>query len=142
MNYLDLGYTGLFVISFLAATLLPLTSEGVLLLFLTTGYDPWLCLAVASTGNTLGGLTNYLIGRAGNPEWLKKRVGKPERFARLSEMVQRYGFWTGALSWLPVIGDPLVLILGFFRTPFIPLLVIMFFARTLRYAILIFLWNA
>ena len=79
MDFLSLGYFGLFLISFFAATLLPITSEGVLVLFLLSGFDPWVCLLIATAGNTLGGTTNYALGLLGNPEKMKSRLGNPER---------------------------------------------------------------
>ncbi len=141
MDFLELGYFGLFLICFLSATLLPLASEGVLLLFLLGGFDPWLCLLVATIGNTLGGTTNYAIGLLGNPERLKKRLGKPERFIKMASATKRYGYWLGLVSWVPIIGDPLVVVLGYFRVPFFPLLLLMTLAKFLRYWIIIFVWN-
>lgn len=141
MEYAAFGLFGLFLVSFLAATLLPLASEGVLLYFLIIGFDPWMCLLLATMGNTLGGTTNYFLGKIGHPDNLKKRLGSAERFERFANYAKRYGFWLGLLSWLPFIGDPLVLILGYFRTPFWPLVITMTLSKGIRYAVIIFLWN-
>ena len=67
----EIGYWGLFISSFLAATIIPVTSEALLILMLSMGYDPLISLTSATIGNTLGGWLNYIIGRMGNPYWLK-----------------------------------------------------------------------
>lgn len=140
MEYLDFGYAGLFLIAFLAATILPVTSEGVLVLFLISGYNPWMCLLVASVANTLGGLTNYFLGRIWNPEKLRRSLGSSRRFDRMQNLAQRYGYWLGFISWLPIIGDPLLIVLGYLRTPLVPLVITMSAAKTARYALIILFW--
>jgi membrane protein YqaA with SNARE-associated domain len=141
METLEYGYIGLFVVCFLAATILPFSSEGVLLLFVSLGYDVFLSLTIASIGNTLGGITNYGIGLIGNPASIQKLFKTPDRFERFSKRIKKYGASIALLSWLPFIGDPLTIALGFFRVPFIPVLILMAISKTLRYAFLIFLVN-
>lgn len=139
MEYIEYGYLGLFVVCFLSATILPLSSEGVLILFLALKFDPINCLIIASVANTLGGTTNYAIGRIGKPASLKILFKRPERYEKLNYRVQKYSSSLALLSWVPIIGDPLVIALGFFRVPFIPVLLLMTFAKTTRYSIIIFL---
>ena len=140
MDYLELGYIGLFLICFLSATILPFASEGVLLLFLATGFDPTICLAVSSLGNIIGGLTNYWLGMLGNPESLKKRFKKPDSFECLKKAVDKYGYWLGLLSWTPILGDPLTIALGFFRVRFWPFFFLMSFGKIARYSVIIYLF--
>lgn len=140
MEYIEFGYAGLFLICFLAATILPLTSEGVLVVFLIGGFDPWICLLTASIGNVIGGTTNYLLGLIWNPEKLKKRLGSPQRFERAEKLSQQHGYWLGLISWMPIIGDPLIIVLGYLRTPLVPLILTMSIAKTARYALIIFFW--
>lgn len=138
MGWMDLGLPGLFLASFLAATVLPFSSEALLVLMLQ---GPWSSLSlwgVASLGNTLGGLTNYGLGR-----WLPEgrtlrwfRVD-PARGARWQAFVQRYGPWGALLCWLPVAGDPIAIALGLFRARPVPVAVLMFLGKALRYAVLI-----
>lgn len=142
MEYIELGYFGLFIICFLAATVLPLASEGVLLLFLAANFDPVTCLIVATLGNSIGGLSNYFIGLLGKPDKLKRLFKKPRHYARMINSVDKYGYWLALLSWLPIIGDPLVVALGFFRVKFIPMLILMVLSRFLRYYLIIFIWNS
>ncbi|MDX2359419.1 MAG: YqaA family protein [Crocinitomicaceae bacterium] len=142
MDYLALGFIGLFLVCFLAATILPLTSEGVLVLFLISGFDPFTCLVVASAGNILGGLTNYWLGMIGHPDMIKKRFKKPESYKRLRNAIDKYGYWLGLLSWTPILGDPLTIAVGFFRVRFWPFLLLMSLGKIARYWIIIFWWNA
>ena len=82
------AYLSLFTSSFLAATILPFSSEGVLGLLIHQGYAPFLCVVIATLGNTLGGVTSYYLGYLGKWQWLKKYFGiskeqllKPKRYA-------------------------------------------------------------
>lgn len=84
------------------------------------------------------GMTNYGIGRW-LPEgklmrWLRVDPSKAQRWRTL---VQRYGYWSALLCWLPVIGDPIAIALGLFRTPAWPVLVLMFMGKAVRYAVLV-----
>jgi membrane protein YqaA with SNARE-associated domain len=99
----------LFASSFLAATLLPGGSEAVLYGVLKLHPEQmWLALAVATLGNTLGGLSSYLIGRLfPQKQTLKEMKGLAT--------VQRYGAWALLLSWVPIIGDPLCVAAGWLR---------------------------
>jgi membrane protein YqaA with SNARE-associated domain len=127
------GYTGLFVSSFLSATILPFSSEGILLLLLKSDFNPILCLLFATIGNSLGGLTNYTIGSFGNPLWLKK-VGVTEaKILSFETKVQRYGVWLAFFSWIPIIGDPLSIALGFFKTSFWKFTFLMVLGKFIRY---------
>lgn len=103
-NSASLG--ALFVSSFLAATLLPGGSEAVL--YGVLQYHPelrWPALAVATLGNTLGGLSSYLIGRL---------IPQKNALKGLA-MVQRWGSPVLLLSWVPLIGDPLCVAAGWLR---------------------------
>lgn len=135
------GLPGLFLASFLAATLLPFSSEAMLLAMVAMGGNVGPLLVVATAGNTLGGLVNYGLGRwlpTGRlARWSGLDVGKAERWQAL---VQRRGAWVALLCWLPVIGDPIAIALGLFRAPFVPSALFMLLGKAARYAIL--LWGA
>lgn len=141
MDYLELGYFGLFLICFLSATILPLASEAVLLAFLYYGFDPVVCLIVSTLGNTIGGVTNYLLGMLGKTKTLKKYIKDEKKWAKTEARIEKYGIWLGLITWLPFIGDPLTIVLGFFRVKFIPLFFLMLLGKGLRYFVIIFLWN-
>lgn len=124
------GLIGLFLVCFFASTIVPLPSEATLLFFLNSGnYSPVSILLVASLGNCLGGSTNYLLGYYG-----RKILGK-KQLLRSEALVQRYGSWTALISWVPVIGDPLMVVLGVYRTPFWPTMVLMSLGKIARYLI-------
>lgn len=124
---------------FLSATLLPLASEGVLIAFLFAGADPLIILIIASLGNTIGGTTNYLIGRLLDQEKLRSKINNPKRYDAFVRYGNRYGIYLGLISWVPIIGDPLILVAGFLRVKFVPLTLFMLLSKTTRYAIIIIL---
>ena len=132
------GYLGLFLAAFGAATLLPLQSEAVLVgLLVSDRYWLWGLLAVATLGNVLGSLVNWWLGR-GLERFQDRRwfpVG-PKHMERARAHYQRYGHWSLLLSWLPVIGDPLTLIAGVMREPLGRFLLIVSFAKGVRYGVL------
>jgi membrane protein YqaA with SNARE-associated domain len=140
MDYLEAGYLGLFVVCFLSATILPLTSEGVLIAFLLSGGEPLTALLVATSGNVLGGSTNYFLGRLGEPKWLRKLGVKETRILRFENWVKRYGVWTALLSWVPIVGDPLTIALGFFRANWWWVFLLMLIGKFLRYLLLVLPW--
>jgi membrane protein YqaA with SNARE-associated domain len=133
MDLITIGFTGLFIVTFLSATILPLSSELFLVLMLSKGYDPVTCLIVATVGNSLGGLTNYGIGRLGNPKWLKKTGLTDEKIEKYNGLVSKYGSWLALISWVPIIGDPLVICLGYFRVSFLKILFLVVIGKFLRY---------
>ena len=122
---------GLFANAFLAATILPFSSEPLFLALLALGKDPFTCFLVATVGNSLGGLTNLLLGRFSR-NYFEKRGKSP----RGKELIQRYGAWIAWLSWVPFVGDPLLVAAGFYRTPFVMTAVFMVAGKAGRYAIL------
>ncbi len=137
-SWVDLGLWGLFLASFLAATILPFSSEAVLAAMALGSWSGQSLLLVASAGNTLGGLTNYAIGRWIPQEKLFRRLridaSKAERWRGL---VQRYGPWSALLCWLPFIGDALAVALGLFRAHFVASAVLMFIGKAVRYAVVL-----
>lgn len=133
----ELGFLGLFITCFLAATIIPITSEIFLGAMLTFGYDPILCLIVATVGNTLGGWLNYLIGLIGNPNWLKKINVTTEKINSWEAIIKRYGSFMALFSWLPIIGDVIGVALGFFRANWIAVFTFILIGKFLRYLILV-----
>lgn len=129
------AYSGLFAVAFLAATILPGTSEvGLAGLLLSERYLPALLIAVASVGNTLGAVVNWFLGRG--IERLSERKwfpAKPAELARARTWYERYGRWSLLLSWAPFIGDPLTVIAGALREPLWSFLVLVAIAKTGRY---------
>ena len=134
----DAGLPSLFLACFLAATVLPFSSEALLLAMALGPWGTVPLLLTASIGNTLGGLTNYGIGRWIPEEKLMRRLKvDPQKAQRWNALVDRYGAWCALLCWLPVVGDPIAIALGLFRARFVPVVVLMFIGKAARYAVLI-----
>ncbi|NWA30980.1 DedA family protein [Pseudomonas sp. C6002] len=132
------GYLGLFFAAFGAATLLPMQSEAVLVRLLISGhYSLWLLLGVATAGNVLGSVVNWLLGRS--VERFKDRRWfpvSPRHLEKARTHYQRWGHWSLLLSWVPIIGDPLTLVAGVMREPFWRFLVLVTLAKGARYGVL------
>lgn len=137
------GLTGLFLASFLAATVLPLSSEAVLLAMMTGPWDAWELLAAASMGNWLGGLSSYGLGRLGDPQRMGRWIrADPRRVTRWQRRIERTGAWAALLCWAPIIGDPIAIGLGLMRTPFAATALLMLVGKALRYAALLLAWTS
>ena len=103
---IDLGYWGLFIGSFLASTIIPMSADVLLVGVLTLGGNEWLCLGIATIGNWLGGLTSYGIGWIGKWEWIEKWFKiKEEKLIQQKKYIDRYGVWLALFTWLPFVGD-------------------------------------
>jgi len=128
-------YVGLFWASFLAATVLPFQSEVVLFgMLLTDQYNVALLVLVASLGNILGSVVNYLLGRFLSAfEERRWFPVKREKIARAKGWYHAYGRWSLLLSWLPVIGDPLTIVAGVLRESFPVFVVLVTIAKLSRY---------
>jgi membrane protein YqaA with SNARE-associated domain len=111
MDWLEWGYMGLFIASFLSATVVPFSSEAVLAGILLKGGDPVLSIGIATLGNTLGGMTSFLdrtFGQMGMDRTLpagKQREGDGMAATKLA----RYGSLFAVLSFVPIIGDAIPL---------------------------------
>lgn len=135
------AYLSLFVAAFLAATILPAQSEaGLAGLVILGQYNVFWLITVASAGNILGAVVNYVIG-AGvvsvrRPRWWPEtgQVGQ-----RLTVFYHRYGAVTLLLSWVPIIGDPLTLLAGMMRLSFPVFLCLVSLAKIVRYLVVVWL---
>ena len=129
------GFLSLFLLSFLASTLIPLGSEWLLIAMLLARYDPSRVVAVATVGNYLGALTSYGIGLYGG-EFLKLRVlrmdGNTTRKAE--RLYDRFGSYSLLMSWLPIVGDPLCLVGGVLQVSFLRFSLLVFSGKLARYA--------
>lgn len=122
MEYLmEFGLLGLFLGSFLAATVVPMSADVLLVGMLVAGGSPWVTIAVATLGNWLGGLTSYGIGRAGRWEWIERLHVKRESLERQRSRIERYGAAVALLTWVPFVGDVFAVALGFYRVRFVPM---------------------
>ena len=93
----------------------------------------WLLLAVATAGNTLGAVFNWVLGRYA-ATWRTRLTSLDEaKFERASRWFNRWGIWSLLLSWLPVVGDPLTLLAGMLRTAFLPFVLLVLVGKAARY---------
>jgi len=133
--YISQGYPALFVVSFLASTLIPLGSEWLLAALVVAGFNPMTSVAVATLGNTLGAVTTYGIGLYGSPVLMERVLRVSEESRHKAERIYgRYGFWSLLFSWLPVIGDPLCLVGGVLKIRFMLFILLVFSGKLVRYA--------
>jgi membrane protein YqaA with SNARE-associated domain len=122
------GLSTLFVVAFISATLLPMGSEPALFAFIKL--DPanfWWAIAVATAGNTLGGVVDYWMG------WGASAAVSRKGDARYLRWFARLGPKAMLLAWLPVVGDPLCTVGGWLRLPFWPCVAWMALGKFLRY---------
>ena len=135
-GFVSLGLLGLFLASFLAATVVPFSSEVVFSAMVYGGLDPWTCVFVATAGNWLGGLSCYFIGKLGKVEWMEKYLRiKRESLDKWMDKMQRYGDWFAFFSFLPGIGDAIAVASGFFRCNFWIVAFSMLLGKFVRYVI-------
>jgi membrane protein YqaA with SNARE-associated domain len=131
-------YGGLFLSALLAATILPMQSEAVLVgALLTERHPAWALIAIASIGNVLGSVINWLLGRFIErfraARWFPASAAQLDR---AQDWYRRYGKWSLLLSWAPVIGDPLTVIAGVLREPLPVFLLLVSLAKVGRYLVL------
>jgi|TARA_B110000259_G_scaffold7427_1_gene8081 membrane protein YqaA with SNARE-associated domain len=134
-------YLSLFIISFLAATILPFSSELTLAgLVTTSNYDNLLLLIVASLGNVLGSVVNWTLGfysrKLSKKRWFPF---KDEQIEKSSKWFNKFGRWSLLFAWVPIIGDPLTLAAGLLRVKFIEFLILVTIGKVSRYLVIFYL---
>jgi membrane protein YqaA with SNARE-associated domain len=138
MEYLsELGHIGLFISAFLAATILPLSSEIVLSALLLNGLSPTTLVIIATTGNVLGSLTNYALGYWASLVVVKKWLRMSEEdFVRAEQRFVKYGMFSLCFAWVPIIGDPLTVMAGVLRVRLKWFLILVTAGKFLRYVVI------
>ena len=128
-------FGSVFVAALAAGSILPMQSEAVLAaMLLTSDHAPWLLVLTASTGNILGSVINWLLGR-GIERFRDRRwfpVG-PVMLERAQRWYQRFGKWSLLLSFVPIIGDPLTVMAGVMRERLAIFVAFVAVAKTARY---------
>lgn len=136
------GLIGLFIGSFLAATVVPFSADVLLIGMLAAGANPTATIIVATTGNWLGGITSYGIGRAGKWEWIEKLRVSRESLEKQQKRIESFGAPIALLTWVPFIGDVFAVALGFYRVKFVPAMVWMFIGKAARFICWYLIWYA
>ena len=134
-------YLSLFSISFLAATVLPFSSELTLAgLISTSNYDNLLLLVVASFGNVLGSVFNWSLGFYSRNLTTKKWFPfKETQIERSSKWFSKFGKWSLLFAWLPIVGDPLTFVAGLLRVRFLDFIILVAIGKVSRYLIVFYL---
>lgn len=128
----------MFISAFLAGTVLPFSSEAVLLACIGLGLDPILSTIATASGNILGGMTCIWIGRLGKEEWIGKYLKiKDEHIERASRFIHNRGACMALFSFLPVIGDAILIVLGLMRANLLISALFMAIGKFARYAVLV-----
>ncbi len=132
----DYGLWGLLVASFLAATLIPFSSDALLLLMVANGFTPIDCIVVATLGNWLGGMSSYFLGYLGKWSWIEKYLRiERQKIERWHNKLEKRGAIFAFFSWLPFVGDIFAVGLGILRTNYIVVATAMLIGKFLRYVI-------
>lgn len=136
-----LAYGTLFLSAFLSATLLPGSSEALLATYIGAEQGKiWILLMMAVTGNVLGSIVNWIIGRL-----LSHYVGRKwfpvsvRRYAQATNWFNKYGKWSLLFAWVPVIGDPLTIVAGGLRVPIGIFIILVTVGKLVRYLLV---WQA
>ena len=133
-------YLTLFLLSFLAATILPFSSELTLAgLIATSNYDNLLLLIVASFGNVLGSVINWVLGFYSRNLTTKKWFPfKETQIERSSKWFDKFGKLSLLFAWFPIIGDPLTLVAGLLKVRFIDFIILVAIGKVSRYLIVFY----
>ena len=135
------AFGAMFLLSFAAGSVLPFGSEWLYVLLLSQGALAAPLWLTATAGNTLGGWFSWWLGQRGRL-WYEQHRSLPRGWLTASALFRRYGVWSLVLSWVPVIGDLLVMMAGASGTPRGLSLLLMALGKGLRYALIIVLWEA
>jgi membrane protein YqaA with SNARE-associated domain len=133
---IEYGYIGVFIASFLAATVLPFSSEFVLTGVLLSGAAYWPCIIAATLGNFLGGMTCYWMGWVGKIEWIKKYLRLDiSKLERIQNWIANKGSWIGFFVFLPGVGDFIAVALGFLKANWKIVAISMLAGKFIRYIV-------
>ena len=132
----ELGYWGLFLASFLAATVVPFSSEAILSAMIVADFNPVYCLIAATFGNWFGGISSYYIGYMGKEAWIVKYLRIPkEKTDRFKQRIQGKEAWIAFFCWLPFVGDVIAVVLGLLKINFLNVSMGMLVGKAVRYVI-------
>lgn len=135
---IDWGYVGLFLSALIAGSILPFSSELVLVALVKLGLSPALCVLSAALGNTVGGMTCYYIGRLGRTDWIEKYLRvKPEKVERMQRFLQGKGALMAFFVFLPIVGEVIAIALGLMRSNVWITTLSMFTGKLLRYVLML-----
>jgi len=131
-------YISIFFLSFLAATIIPFSSEVGLLSYMAFGkFNNELLLIFTSLGNILGSCANYILGlyiiKFKTKSWFPFTGNQ---ILKATNWFNRFGVYSLFFSFLPIVGDPLTLIAGMFRVSFMKFIILVSLGKILRYLLI------
>lgn len=143
---IEWGIPGLFLSAMLAGSIIPFSSELVLVALVKLGLNPTACLIAAALGNTAGGMTCYYMGRLGKISWIEKYFKvKREKLDKMVTFLQGKGALMAFFAFLPAIGEVIAIALGYMRGNVWLTTVSMFAGKLIRYILLLYVlenaWN-
>mgnify|MGYP004715332189 CR=1 FL=1 len=135
---IDWGYWGLFLSALIAGSVLPFSSEAVMVVLAGMGLDPVGCVVAAALGNTLGGMTCYYMGRLGKTDWIEKYFKvKKEKIDKMQRFLQGKGALMAFFAFLPFVGEAIAIALGFMRSNVMLTSLSMFTGKLIRYIVML-----
>ena len=131
----DYGYWGMLQLSFLSGSIIPIASEALLVVLLGVGLNAMWLIVVATVGNTLGGITCFMLGYLTDKQTVKRvfRISD-KKMERADSLIQRYGYWAAVLSFMPIIGEAILVALGIMRVDKYKVSIVMAIGKFARYA--------
>ena len=133
------GYWGMFLAAFLAGSFFPFSSEAVMVGLMAAGLDPWVLMIYGTTGNVLGSVVNYFIGRMGKTEWFEKYLHvKPESMEKARRFMRGHGAWMGFFAFIPLLGSAITILLGLMRANPVITFISITLGKIFRYLIQIY----
>ena len=135
---LNYGYSGLFTLSFLASTIIPLGSEGLLVILVKQNFNAMTLVLVATTGNFLGACTSYYIGLKGGGHAERFLRMGPDEIEKAEKYFSKYGSYVLLFTWLPFIGDVFTVVSGILRLKFAVFSILVFIGKFLRYLAVVY----
>ena len=134
------GYLSLFLTSFLASTVLPFGSEGIVILLIHSGFNLFTVVMVATVGNYLGACTTYYIGLKGRTGIIDKYLSiSQDQLTRTDQLFEKYGVYILLFTWVPGIGDAITAAGGLLKLPFKTFSIYVFAGKFARYLAIAYL---
>ena len=135
---IDWGYWGMFVSALLAGSVIPFSSELVLVGLIQLGLNPAGCVMAATVGNVMGGMTCYYMGHLGRVDWIEKYFNvKKEKIDKMQRFLQGKGALMAFFAFLPIIGSVISIALGFMRSNVWLTVTSMFAGKLIRYIVIV-----
>lgn len=136
INY---GYWGMLLSAVLAGSVIPFSSEAVMVGLQAAGLKTWPLILYGTVGNVMGGMINYGVGRLGRTDWIEKYLHvKKEKLERAEKFMAGRGAWMGFFAFLPIIGSAITVVLGLMRANITITVISMTIGKFIRFALLVF----